>query len=177
MSAEPDAETLRKELIGLFHYIRRVRLEIAAISRPAGGEHQLDSMSDQLDSIVAATEDATNTIMDKIESNGDVVMKLRELVDGEEAAALLDQLENNHADVFEACAFQDITGQRINKVTKSLTYVESQVHKVINIWGKDAPDAIEVEPEKEETADGKLLEGPQFKGKGMSQDEIDALFD
>jgi chemotaxis protein CheZ len=38
--------------------------------------------------------------------------------------------------LFEACSFQDITGQRITKVVRSLTYVETRVNKLIEAWGR-----------------------------------------
>jgi chemotaxis protein CheZ len=55
--------TLKTELAGLFHYIQRVRVEIAGIHRPADEDNNFDKMSDQLDAIVEATEQATDTIM------------------------------------------------------------------------------------------------------------------
>ena len=58
--------------------------------------------------------------------------------------AVLSQISQNGADVFEACSFQDITGQRITKVVKSVTYVEDRVNALIEFWGKDEIDKIEV---------------------------------
>ena len=63
MEQQADADLLKKELYGLFKYLQRVRLEIAAINRPADEALHFDSMSDQLDAIVKATEEATDTIM------------------------------------------------------------------------------------------------------------------
>ena len=75
---QDDAEALKQELVGLFQYIRRVRQEIAAIYRPADGDNQFDSMADQLDAIVGATEEATNTIMEAMEKKDEMLAKLRE---------------------------------------------------------------------------------------------------
>jgi len=72
---------------------------------------------------------------------------------------------------------QEIAGQRITKVVKSVTYVEDRVNALINVWGKDEIDSIEVKAEKEKTEDEKLLAGPALEGEGISQDEIDKLFD
>jgi len=173
MSEEQD---LFKELNGLLLYINRVRKEIAAIDRPADEDHNFDSMGDQLDAIVKSTEEATNTIMACMEKNEEAVTALREKIDDPEALALLDNITNNGNDVFEACSFQDITGQRVNKVVKSITYVEDRVNALVEVWGKDELDKIEIE-ELEQTEDEKLLDGPQLEGKGLSQDEIDSLFD
>ena len=92
-----------------------------------------DSMSDQLDAIVKATEDATNTIMEMMEKNDDIISKLKETITDDEQVKLLDQIAANGAEVFEACSFQDITGQRITKVVKSVTYVEDRVNALISV--------------------------------------------
>ena len=177
MDQQAEADVLKKELYGQFKYLQRVRQEIAAINRPADEEMHFDSMSDQLDATVQATEEATDTFMGCMEKNDDVVDELRKSITDEGQLALLDKITGNGADIFEACSFQDITGQRITKVVKSVTYVEDRVNTLINVWGKDEIDSIEVKAEKEKTEDEKLLAGPALEGEGISQDEIDKLFD
>lgn len=177
MDQQPDAEVLKTELIGLFKYLQRVRQEIAAISRPAEKDHHFASMSDQLDAIVQATEEATNTIMESMEKNEEALGKLRENITDPDQLALLDQISSNGNDVFEACSFQDITGQRVSKVVKSVTYVEDRVNALIEVWGREEIDKTDVQPETEKTEDEKLLHGPALEGEGMAQDEIDKLFD
>jgi len=167
---------LKAQLNGLLRYIQRVRMEIAAISNPADEEYHFNSMGDQLDAIVMATEKATDRIMAAMERNDDLIDKLRETVKGKAEAKLLDKISDNGKDVFEACSFQDITGQRVGKVVKSITYVEERVNALVDVWGKEELDKIEIEAE-EKTEDEKLLAGPQLEGKGLSQSEIDALFD
>lgn len=177
VARQDDAEALKHELVGLFQYIRRVRQEIAAIYRPADGDHQFDSMADQLDAIVGATEEATNTIMEAMEKNDEILDKLREGITDADHLACLDSIAANGAAVFEACSFQDITGQRVSKVVKSVSYVEERINALIEIWGKDEIDNVDVKAEREKTADEKLMHGPQRAGEGISQDEIDKLFD
>ena len=172
-----EAEALKHELIGLFHYIRRVRQEIAAIYRPADDDHQFDSMADQLDAIVGATEEATNTIMENMENNDQILARLRVGITDADHLADLDMIAANGAAVFEACSFQDITGQRVSKVVKSVSYVEERINALIEIWGKDQLENVDVTAEREKTADEKLMHGPQRAGEGISQDEIDKLFD
>ena len=177
MNTDPNVDTLKKELVGLYQYMQRVRQEVAAISRPAEADHHFDHMGDQLDAIVRATEDATNTIMEAMESNDELIGKLRDGINDPDKLALIDRIEQNGMAVFEACSFQDITGQRVNKVIKSITYVEARVDAIIDLWGAASIDTVAVDPGKEKTEDEKLLAGPQMEGKGISQDEIDSLFD
>lgn len=167
---------LKRELDGLLRYMNKVRSEVSAIGRPADEDHGFESMGEQLDAILGATADATNTIMGSMEKNDDITDKLREKLEDPELIALLDQLNQNSSDVFEACSFQDITGQRISKVVKSITYVEERVNSLMDYCEQDDADIIPVEAVKK-TEDEALLNGPQLDGQGLSQDDIDALFD
>lgn len=176
-TGQPDAEALRSELMGLLKYINRVRLEIATISRPADEEHQFETMSDQLDAVIKATDEASNTIMASAESNEELIIELRATLTDPKQAALLDKLSNNDMDIIQACSFQDLTSQRVTKVARSITYVEDRVTALTDVWGREELEKIEVKGE-EKTADQKLLHGPALDPqKAISQDEIDALFD
>lgn len=85
-------------------------------------------------------------------------------------------MENNNNAVFEACAFQEFTGQRATKIVKSISYVEKRVTALHEIWGDDELDKVERVVE-ELTEDEKLLNGTQSKAQAISQEEIDKLFD
>jgi chemotaxis protein CheZ len=176
MAEQVENQALKGELIGLFQYIKRVRQEIAAIQRGADEDHNFEGMGEQLDAIVKATEQATNSIMAAMEKNDRVIARLKEMIGDKEQTALLDQINENDQSVYEACSFQDITGQRVSKVVKSVTFVEDRVNSLIELWGKNEVEKEQVERE-EKTADEKLLSGPQLEGKGLDQAAIDALFD
>lgn len=171
-----ESEALRKELTGLLKYISRVRLEIANISRPADEEHQFETMSEQLDAVIKATDEASNTIMARAESNEELIAKLRTMIADPKQAALLDKLSANDMEIIQACSFQDLTSQRVTKVARSITYVEDRVAALTEVWGREELEKVEVKGE-EKTADQKLLHGPALDpNKSISQDEIDALF-
>jgi chemotaxis protein CheZ len=174
---KPDLNSLRGELLGLFEYIKRVRQEIAAINQPPIADNKLGNMNEQLDAIVKATEDATHIIMEATEKNEGLLSKLRGEKDNGGKEAILDQMSENNMSIFEACSFQDVTGQRVTKVVKSVTYVDARVRALIDIWGKSELEKIVVTPARERTEDEKLLNGPALEGQGVSQDEIDKLFD
>ncbi|PIW27834.1 MAG: hypothetical protein COW30_09250 [Rhodospirillales bacterium CG15_BIG_FIL_POST_REV_8_21_14_020_66_15] len=176
METREELELLQAEILNLFNYIQRVRKEVAAITRTDEGDGRFNNMSDQLDAIVRATEDATNSIMEVVEQNSETIQAIREKTDNPEIAALLDELENNSSNIFEACTFQDITGQRVTKIARSVTYVESRVNSLIQIFGKEHIENVELD-EEVKNEDEKLLQGPQLEGQGVTQDEIDKLFD
>jgi chemotaxis protein CheZ len=168
---------LKQQLDGLSRYIVRVREEVAAIDRPVDQSNDFENMADQMVAVVQATEAATNSIMEAMESNGEAVAALREHIDDPDQLALLDKISSNTSNVFEACSFQDITGQRVGRVAKSVTYVEARVEALKNLLGEKELAAVEVAVDLEQTVNGELLSGPQLKGEGLSQDDIDSLFD
>ena len=114
--------------------------------------------------------------MDAMDKNEELVSKLRAVIKDPDQLALLDGISQNGNTVFEACTFQDITGQRVGKVVTTFTYLEDRVNALCRIWGKSALDAVEVKPVKEKTENEKLLHGPQLEGEGISQEDIDKMF-
>ena len=172
-----DTEFLAENLEALFKYIQRVRREIASLNRSGDGVDKFATMGQQLDGIVEATSDASNTIMDATEKNEETMAQLRELLADPGQIELLDRITTNNNRIFEACAFQDLTGQRVAKIIKSVTYVESRVHALMEVWGKDVLDNVAPLSEGAPSEDEQLLNGPQAKADAISQDEIDKLFD
>ena len=82
--------------------------------------------------------------------------------------------------IFEACNFQDLTGQRINKVMNTMKFIENHITVMMDIWG--GVDAIKAHAPPivdEREGDDKLLNGPKLDGDDghASQNDIDALFD
>ena len=81
--------------------------------------------------------------------------------------------------IFEACNFQDLTGQRITKVVATLKFIETHILRMMEIWGGlDAFKDIQAEAIAEREGDARLLNGPKIDGEGghASQDDIDSLF-
>ena len=174
-----DPTFLGENLDKLFAYVDKVRMEIAALNLPEkDSDHdRFQAMSKQLDGILEATVDASDKIMSAVEKNNEAIEKLQALVSDEEQSAVIDEIVDGHNEIFEACAFQDLTGQRVTQLSKSVSYVEERVSALHELWGKDELDKIELEPEKELTEDEKLLNGPQAKAEALNQADIDAMFD
>jgi len=177
MTQRPNGDLLEENLKALFSYVQRVRTEIAALNRAGDGEDKFATMGEQLDGIVEATMDATETIMAAVEDNANTIHELRERIADDQQRALLDKMLHNQNTVFEACAFQDLTGQRITKIIRSVAYVEDRVNALREIWGPEELDKVEIDIADDRTEDEKLLNGPQRKSEAISQDEIDKLFD
>ena len=87
---------------------------------------------------------------------------------GEPAA----QLQDATTRIYEACGFQDITGQRITKVVATLKTIEAKVAHMVAAFGSRAsrPPAAEAMPDP-----SLLLNGPQLPAAAMDQSDIDKL--
>ncbi len=156
------------ELTRLARFIEAAKRDIAALHPDEIRQKHLPTAADELDAIVAATADATGSILDAAE-------KLAALDTSAPAAG--DQITEQVTRIFEACTFQDITGQRITKVVKTLKQIELKVTELVQAFG-DAPRAAG--PRRgpaAKTGDAALLNGPQLPADAASQSDIDALFE
>ena len=168
----PERELkLFSELQDLANYIQMAKTEIALLRPDEVKEDFLPAATDELDAIIAATANATNNIMDAVEDIENVI----EIIDGEPA----ERLTAATTAIYEACGFQDITGQRITKVVKTLKDIEEKVEALVKVFGDEIERVKSAQPKKQKKddpiSDEDLLHGPQTTDKAKSQDEIDAL--
>lgn len=174
---------LRVEIAQMVRSIGRAKSQIAAIKHPMSTEDQMQTASLQLDTIVQTTEHATNEIMSSVDMIEGTLKQIHGFtLDDPEVQQLIDQASNQLISIIEACSFQDLTGQRINQVVKTLRFIESRILAMIDIWGgleafKDLPIPKGEGEEEDPTGEEDLLNGPALGGGGLSQEDIDALFD
>ncbi len=171
VSGDEDA-VLRTQLNDIAHYMDNLRHELAQLRSIEISHNHLPAAADELDAVVGETAAATGTIMDACERlqthAQDAPDDVRTAIEGEVTA------------IFEACSFQDITGQRINKVVKALKNIEHKVSDILAALGHtvakvDQATAASSAKSEAPTGDAALLNGPQLGGKAISQDEIDKL--
>jgi chemotaxis protein CheZ len=167
MRGADQERRLFNELTRLARFIESAKRDIAALHPDEIRQKHLPTATDELDAIVAATAEATGAILDAAE-------KLTAIV-GSADAGLRAQITEQATRIFEACSFQDITGQRITKVVKTLKQIETKVGDLVQAFG-DAPEAA---PGKKSPGDDEaaLLNGPQLPQNAASQSDIDALFE
>lgn len=154
-------------LLGVLQYlsehIRHTRAELGSL-RSKGDKPGLSTTADELEEVVAETARAANEIMGAAEA----IETLMPRVDPDVANELLAAVTR----IYEASAFQDITGQRITKIIRAVQDIENKIGTLVEacgaIPGVDAPA-----PE----GDAALLNGPQLGRTANTQDDIDALFE
>jgi chemotaxis protein CheZ len=175
MSAWPSDKGLYLQLKRLASFIEQTKSEIAALRPDEVKQTFLPKATDELDAIVAATADASTRIMDA----ADVLMDIAGRLPPEDA----DRAMNAVTSIFEACSFQDITGQRITKVVNTLKVIERRVDQMICSSGLESFDASAfvgdmlpaADSAQDEPTDRDLLNGPALPGQAKTQEEIDAL--
>jgi chemotaxis protein CheZ len=124
----------------------------------------------ELEAVVQATEEAANRIMEAAEAIGDW------LRDGKHDGSGLEAVNEKVNAIFEACSFQDVTGQRIRRAIQHLQQVETMLTDM-------APD------EHGPPSQPPLVVHAPYNGAGavsaeeaasnpdLAQDAVDSLFD
>lgn len=175
-----EANKLKDELHRIYQAIHKTKQEIATIHQTGLQGVTMARVTDELSAIVEGTEHATETILASAEQidqqAGDLAAALKQQQNADAVGDIQDQVVS----IFEACNFQDLTGQRITKVVNAFRFIEERVANMMEIWGglesfKDVEPEALPEPEGDEA----LLHGPPLKDEDglASQDDIDALFD
>ena len=167
--ADMDSAIYR-ELRAIAGYIESLKREIGVLKANDIKTSRIPAAGQELSEVCKATEIATNTIMECAEA---VVA-----ADGGDPAAYKALVEEKMMMIFEACAFQDITGQRISKVVATLQLIDERVSRFAKaIAAKDSGEpGSEAERAREERKQRLLLNGPQLGGPETSQSEVDAMF-
>jgi chemotaxis protein CheZ len=154
--------------------IEVTKSEISALrDRGVADPEQGSRTAEELRAVVTGTESATDTILAAAERIDAVVQPLQASAD-ESVADGARVVAECVVQIFEACNFQDITGQRISKVVDSLQFIEQRIASMIDVWKTlDLGGAPAGKAEER-----KLLNGPALEGdRGVvSQDDVDALF-
>lgn len=173
-----EVRILKMELRALANSIQETKREIAQLRTSDGDSDRLDIVAGELDAVVGATERATDGILEAAEKIDNAAQNLRSKADDAYFAHLAEDISEHVVAIFEHANFQDITGQRINKVVNTLKFVEERIDKMINIWGQETFEELLAEIPDGPAGDDerRLLNGPQMAEKAISQGDIDKLF-
>ncbi len=154
-----DFAALLAEVQSLAECIDCARHDLAALGADEIVARHVPAAADELDAVVTHTAAATGTILDVCEW-------LEQAVEDTPSHAVVSSAA---ARIYEACSFQDITGQRVAKVVQTLQLVEARVKAILLVFGRDEPFEVA------SAGPGPLLNGPQRPRDAMDQTAIDAL--
>jgi chemotaxis protein CheZ len=156
---------LYHELQQLARYIAAAKREIAEIE-PSDINARIPEATDELDAVVEHTAEATGTILDAAET----MEKLAPTLATDASTTVADAVTR----IYEACNFQDITGQRITKVVATLKYIEQKIDALLAAFGDgNAVRRIAPSPSSDEARH--LMTGPQLPALANTQADIDAI--
>jgi chemotaxis protein CheZ len=174
-----EAQKLKAELDLIYDAINRTKQEIATVHLTGFQGPEMTRVTNELDAIVGGTESATEQILSNAEEIDQLAATLAPRLKDDQNRALVADVQDRVIKIFEACNFQDLTGQRITKVVSTLTFIETHILRMMEIWGGlEAFKDIEAEKMNKREGDAGLLNGPKLAGESghASQDDIDALF-
>lgn len=167
----PDGFELRRmrgEFVVMKSAIDAAKNEIATLQASSQGASGVHRAAVELDAVVSETERATTTILEAVE---EIEQSANMLLAAGSAAGRLDPVGailDRVLTLYEACNFQDVTGQRIRKVVSTLQFVEERLDAVIGLW-----DPSDIAPPHDD-----LLAGPAAPGETghVSQTDVDLYF-
>jgi chemotaxis protein CheZ len=123
----------------------------------------------ELEAVVQATESAANRIMEAAEAISDW---LREGKHDAESLSVVNEKVNA---IFEACSFQDVTGQRIRRAIQHLQQVEDMLTGITP--GEQQATAGRVQVHAPYNNAGALTPEQSAANPDLGQDAVDSLFD
>jgi chemotaxis protein CheZ len=128
-------------------------------------EAPLSRIDSELLAVVSGTEQATQKILTAAEEIDIAANNLSAALSGKIEQGLAQDIQDLVIQIFEACNFQDLIGQRVAKVLTAMKFVEAHIARVL-------------EEIKTASVAAAALHGPRLDGdRGhASQDDIDAMF-
>ena len=172
-------EKLKVELDLIHDAISRTKREIAVLHGTSFNGEEMAKVNGELGAVVGGTEEATQQILEAVEAIDQAATALTKVNTPDQQKLLSEEIQERVVCIFEACNFQDLTGQRINKVMNTMKFIEKHIVDMMEIWG--GVDAIKAHAPAivdSREGDARLLNGPKLDGDDghASQNDIDALF-
>ena len=175
-----QCEKLKVELDLIHDAISRTKREIAVLHGKSFDGQEMAKVNGELGAVVGGTEQATQQILEAAEAIDQASSALCKVNSPEQQKILSEEIQERVISIFEACNFQDLTGQRITKVMATMRFIEKHIYEMMEIWGGvDAIRSHATPIVDTREGDARLLNGPKLDGDAghASQDDIDALFD
>jgi chemotaxis protein CheZ len=170
-SRSVSGDELKRKLAVVQATIARNRQELAALIG-ASKERRMARAAGELGAAVAGMENATQKVLHQVEGIDECAKALTATLKDDYNRGLAQDIQDHTVQIYEACNFQDIAGQRIAKVIETLNLIEEQVSAMLARC-----DGGPTEPVAKTAGDG-LINGPKLDGDTghTSQQDIDTMF-
>jgi chemotaxis protein CheZ len=170
------AQSYKHELDMIYAAVKRTRQEIDTIGTGSAAKAGVSRAGEELQAIVKSTEQATQSVLQHAEDIDQVATTLSAVLKGTHDQGLVHDIHERVIQIYEACNFQDLTGQRVAKVAATLRFIEDHIGRLMEIWhGIERFEPVEFHGDD---PDRKLLNGPKLGDDAghFSQHDIDTMF-
>jgi len=130
-----QCEKLKVELDLIYDAINRTKREIAVLHGKSFSGEEMARVNGELGAVVGGTEEATQQILEAAESIDQAASALTKVNSPDQQKLLSEEIQERVVSIFEACNFQDLTGQRIKKVMTTMKFIENHITVMMDIWG------------------------------------------
>lgn len=170
------SEYLLDEVAEMFDLVQSISQEVTDVQSNVGDKSKTKR---ELFAVVDSTADATNSILEQAE----LLESLSKKLSPEHKEAVTEYVTK----IYEACTFQDITGQRIRKVVIAIIAIEDRLSSILGKIQKNSKlkhvvhaDESTITKPKNQGVDGtddkSLMQGPSLPDAAPTQEDIDNMF-
>lgn len=167
-------QAMKRELADMQATLARQKQDLAALLGDAR-EHRMARAADELRASVDGMDVATQKILNLVELIDDSAKALASALKTEYERGLTQDIQDHVVKIYEACNFQDLSGQRISNVIGVMAMVEDRVAAMLK---RCSAPGVKDEPVTPIKPDRSLLNGPKLDGDPghASQIDIDKMF-
>ena len=151
--------------------IARIRRELTLLIND-GNNRRMARAAGELAAAVEGMETATQKILASTEAVDDCARILASALTNDYHHGLTQDVQDHVVRIYEACNFQDLTGQRIGKVIEMLMMLEERLVATIERYNSAS------EPARTSSSNTAFVNDPRLDGASghASQQDIDAMF-
>ena len=173
-AADGKVQSLERELAELNAAVAHTMRELATLIGDSCDRH-MTRAAGKLGAAIEAMEQATEKILKSAEVIEDSAKALAAAMKSDYERGLAQEIQDQVVKIYEACNFQDLSGQRIGHVIETLTMIEDDVQGMLDRHQSRSCDRPTAKPDCSQA----LLNGPRLDGDSghTSQQDIDVLFD
>jgi chemotaxis protein CheZ len=173
-AANDTVQSLERELAQLNDAVTHTVRELAALIGDNRERHMAHAAG-KLGTAIETMEQATEKILKSAEVIEDSTKTLAAAMKTDYERGLAQEIQDHVVKIYEACNFQDLSGQRIGNVIETLTTIEDRVEGMLDRHQGWPCDRTTGQPDCSQA----LLNGPRIDGDSghTSQQDIDILFD
>ncbi len=158
-------DDLSTEVRAITRHIEKTQIELGELPPKELTFESIPKADEDLREVVASTESATQSILDSAET----IMS----ADPDDLEDYRQTVDNAVVSIFEACCFQDMTGQRISRVAETLGHISEHIKYVTDVI--NGQGGAHLKPTVK--SGDPLMNGPQSAKDAISQDLADNVFE